>query len=640
MKGFNLFRVNCWLDDIDSVNFNTAILSLVCEYLYDKNNAETKRKECFKFVVNELKLKISDDLFNGLIESSGYFDLSPTTNDVLIKLNHAKFAEVDRKVCQESIEVYLKEFIKERGYDPKLEKSLLEILYSSIYENINTFSTENIKSILSNSAEKRYLQVEIDAFNEFLEWENRQKNTSLYFTFLKAIEFAIVTSGRGIKDVSKDIFSNKVYYLDTNIILRMIGVGGEERKDSLINLIESCVHEGIQFNYSYLTQMEFNRIISEKCSQMTRTIEKASLEILEDIISDSTIKLNNSFETNYAELRSKKIVRNVNQYNIKLSTEFQKIRDEFKIVGNSTKGNLKKFEIEKLAKEIHKAKKENYNVRYSMTAARVDAANILYVRQIRGSNNYNYSDIKSFYLTTDRTLNKVLSEKDSKTIPETILPSQLFLLHNSDLKNSEEIDFETFIKFLKRRNTEFKIHGGEILEYIDTVRNYSNDKNSIKAAIKVYSDKKYESPPENLTREAKIVSLNEFSEKHFDKKLQDAEKGSSRYYKALDIAVKKLPKKYSIAIWIANGIEIAFILLIGLLIHFILNSPTIGASIVVILFIANKLISFFLKDRFGFHKLLISKIYWWIVYQSSFLKNFGGKDENYLERAKELEDEK
>jgi hypothetical protein len=54
----------------------------------------------------------------------------------------------------------------------------------------------------------------------------------------------------------------------------------------------------------------------------------------------------------------------------------------------------------------------------------------------------------------------------------------------------------------------------------------------------------------------------------------------------------------------------------------------------------NKLISFFLKDRFGFHKSLISKIYWWLVRQSSFLKNFGGTDENYLERAKEVEDER
>ena len=118
-----------------------------------------------------------------------------------------------------------------------------------MYENINSFTISNINSIIPIEAEKNYSKEEIKYFNDFLDDNNNDKNIALFNVFLKAIEFAILTSGKGVKEFTKGVFEGKEYLLDANIIFRLLGVGGNERKESLINLISICNYQGIKFGY-------------------------------------------------------------------------------------------------------------------------------------------------------------------------------------------------------------------------------------------------------------------------------------------------------------------------------------------------------------------------------------------------------
>src|SRR5690606_19642310 len=120
--------------------------------------------------------------------------------------------------------------------------------------------------------------------------------------------------------------------------------------------------------------------------------------------------------------RSKGLVKNPDQYENKLLVDFRLLQEKYKISLYTKELPYPNDKVEKFKNLLfQQKKKKNKTIRYTKTAAKVDATNILFVRSIRGNNNYNYSDVKSFYLTTDRTLNKILAREDENVLSETIL---------------------------------------------------------------------------------------------------------------------------------------------------------------------------------------------------------------------------
>ena len=136
-------------------------------------------------------------------------------------------------------------------------------------------------------------------------------------------------------------------------------------------------------------------------------------------------------------------------------------------------------------------KKNNNNSSRSIhsidRAAEVDAKNITLVRELRGNNNYNYSDIKSFYLTRDLVLDKLLKRLNynKDTMIETFTPPQLFLCHNSLSTEHEKEDYKTFKIYLKRKNIcESLLKGREVCEIVSETEKYTKNPEVIKDILK------------------------------------------------------------------------------------------------------------------------------------------------------------
>src|SRR5690606_36311198 len=147
------------------------------------------------------------------------------------------------------------------------------------------------------------------------------------------------------------------------------------------------------------------------------------------------------------------------------------------------------LDIPQLTNKLYDAKQNDYNRRYySKGAALVDAKNILHVRNIRESNNYNYKDIKSFYLTTDGTLNEIIGNENPNAVSETILPSQLFLIHNSFHKTTTQEDYSDFMKFIKMRKTDLKLPGSEVFNYLEQIRAVTSDPEDISSSLRAYAN--------------------------------------------------------------------------------------------------------------------------------------------------------
>lgn len=624
------------MEDNKSKNYNSILVSLVSELLFENDNSEINRDDCYTYIVYDLKIKLQKDLFIKIIDKSSNFIHTPNQNDVGIKLTDEKFAEINENIANHSIDRHISNFLSKEKLSGDLKPSIESLLYQAIYENINSFTVQNIDSLVPDNAKENYSIDEITAFNAFLSESNKEKNASLFNTFLKAVEFAIITSGKGVNEFTKGIFEGKEYLLDANIIFRLLGVGGNERQESLVNLIEQCNHQGIKFFYTNESYQEFKRKVEASITDIKRATENKSMTVLEEMLQEDKVEFNKGFITHYAECKLQKIVRSPEQYETKIMADFRTLCTKHKISTISLNGKIRQRDIEFWQHDLFDKKKEVYEYSYyTKTAAKVDAINVLSVKHLRGDNNYNYSDIKSFYLSTDRTLNGILAKKAGDKIAETILPSQLFILHNSLSENGDDKDYEAFTKFLKRRTTEFKFSGRQVLTYIDEIRNHTTEPENIKEILKAYSDKKYDTSLLDIDVEPEFVSIKEFAETYIDSKLKKAEIGDERYKKALENAISEFPKFLSSAKIIVRIVDFIITILLIPLTIFIVKMVSEEIYIIIISVLVVEIIKFVLSSRWNIYSGWTRRLFMNKAEKSNYHKTFKSVDKTYLNKARE-----
>ncbi|MFA7081349.1 MAG: hypothetical protein WC135_01940 [Bacteroidales bacterium] len=624
------------IEDNKSKNYNSIIVSLVSELLYDKNNSEIDKKDCYSHIAHNLKINLEKDIFSKIIDSSPNFIQTPNVNDIGIKLTDNKYTEIDENVNKHCISKYISDFLYKSSLSEDLKPAIESLLYQAIYENINSFTVQNIDSLIPDNAKNNYSIEEIKAFNDFLSVPDREKNTALFNTFLKAVEFAIITSGKGVSEFTKEVFKGKEYILDANIIFRLLGIGGKERQESLVNLIEQCNHQGIRFFYTNESYQEFKRKVEASILDIERATENKSITLIEEMLKEDRVEFNQGFITHYAQCKSEKIVRSPDQYELMIMTNFRSLCTKYNINTLSLNGNLRPNEITLLQDELFDKKKlKNEYSNYTKTAAMVDAINVLFVKFIRGQNDYNYSDIKSFYLSTDRTLNRILAEKAEDKIVETILPSQLFILHNSLSEDDDNKDYEEFTKFLKRRTTEFKFSGEQVLTYIDEIRNYTTEPENIKDVLKAYSDKKYNTSLLDVDVEPEYVSIKEFTKTYFDMKLEIAEIGDKKYKKAIDSAINDFPEILKSVKMNMRIIDVILSILLIPITILIMKIMTNNIYIIVLSTILVEIVKFILSSRLSLYSNWTRKIFINKVEQSNYQKTFQSIDKVYMNKANE-----
>lgn len=629
MIDFDLFRLNCFLNDTQANDFKRIVISLVCELIFDNKNQEIKLDECYKHIVNYHKLEIDKDYFTAIVTSYNSIEQIPLQNDISLKLTRKKFGEINDRIKEHSVEVYIAKFLARNNYSSTLIERIKSLLYQAVFENISSFSTENLSSLISSQIQNGFTNDEIDKFNEFLEEPNHDKNTAVYNVFLKATEFAIITSGKGVKEFSKDIFSGKKYCLDTNILFRLLGIGGYERQKTLIDLIKSCNHQGISFEYTSQTLLELKNTLNKSVKYLKTAENKYDIVALGELTESDPQLFNEDFVLHYSKLRAKKEVNNPDQYEIKLLADFRTLEGQLGFCLSRGSISISEKEKIKLSDYLFKSKRElPCGSRYKKTAANIDAFNILYVRSIRGVNNYNYIDVKSFYLTTDRTLNIVLSKEIGSIIPETILPSQLFILHHPYTSNVESIDYELFLQFVKRRTTEFNLKGSEVLTYIDQIRKQTNSKSELRNILLVYADKRYEISNNHNIEERRVRPLQDIIDTIIDQKLEKGRVDSDELRLIKKNANKRIPIIYNYTKWTIRILDILLtILIIPLTVLFVKKTTTDFTTLIVATIVV-EFLKFLITSKTRILNILWGKFFKFCLSKSNYYKLT--QDENFI----------
>lgn len=631
MNGFDIFRINCWLEDIEDSEYSSSISAIVCEFLMSQDNKEQLRNVIFEYVKEVLGLKINYESFIKIIDSNDNFEKESVDEDILLKLKDEVVQKFRERHDKYSIDSFLSEFCENPNYTGQ-EESIKDVLLKSLYININSFAVSDLKTLISESVKKEFSQDEIDSFNTFIDWDNSLKNKSIYALFSKSIEFAILTSNRGISSISNEIFVNKTYYLDTNVVIRALGVDGEQRKESIISIIESCNHDGIKFKLSRVSYDEIYQNLNNRTRDIKRKTSFDSEKILFKIIDD--IPINNSFEIDYINKRKQGKVSSPNNYRLNLEKEFQIFCDKYNVEVEPIKG-IKRAELAKLQRKLCDTKHEQYGRwHYSMGAALVDAKNILHVRQVRGQNDYNYKDIKSFYLTTDGTLNEIASNENTDSIAETILPSQLFIIHNSFHKKDTEEDYKDFTKFIKMRRTDFNLPGQEIFSFINQIQESTTNPDDIKSSLKAYANYRFKNRSSKFEKREQLIPLKEFADNLLEKELGKTRQQLSQLEEARVVAIGKLSSLMKISRNLSYLIEFIVLTCISILLSLLTKSINTTA-IVIGAIIVFRLILLFTKDIFGIHKRIRNYVFSKFVKRQVFPK-VHPNDDDYKREVEKL----
>ncbi|MBO6524276.1 MAG: hypothetical protein JJ971_10655 [Balneolaceae bacterium] len=617
MNDFDIFRINCWLEDLEDYDYRSSILVTVFEILLSNNNNEQSRSDIFIYISKTLGLKIQYQKFVEILDSSDDLELDPIDDDLLIKLKEDSLNKYRERLDRNSIDHLIIKYCERENLDNKVAISIRDILNKSLYTNINSFVVSDLKTLISDSIRREFSADEIEYFNSFLDWNDLEKNKAIYSLFSKSIEFALLTSGRGVTAISKDLFEGKTYYLDTNVVIRALGVDGIHRKESIISVLDSCYHDGIKFKFAQATYDELSSTISKRANDI---VEKTSPEAEKILLSTrDELPVNNSFETDYIFNRKNGTVTSPGKYLLTLEQKLQEFISKYSIEVEKIK-NISGISINKLQNKLYRSKKDEFKVfGYSKGAAIVDAKNILHVRNIRAGNDHNYKDIKSFYLTTDSTLNEIMSSITPSVASETILPSQLFLIHNSFHKDTTNEDYNNFIKFIKIRRTEFKLPGQEIFDFIDQVRGIDSNPDMIVGNLKAYANYKFKMKGNKLIGPSKIKTFKEFTEDRVTKELAESRQFLDKYSKQRSIALSKFESLYKTSKLIAYLFELIILSIVSLV--YISISSDIKSTLILFIVIASaRLFTLMFKDYFGIHKWMKNKLFLFLVKRLTFVK--------------------
>lgn len=109
---------------------------------------------------------------------------------------------------------------------------------------------------------KDFNKKEIMVLNEFIKWENEDKNLFMKKVISYGFEYCMIITNTHSKEL-KDIFRKTYFYFDSNIILRTTGIDGEFEKVNSLKFFKKLIELKSQLLITRETYDEIKVTISQ-----------------------------------------------------------------------------------------------------------------------------------------------------------------------------------------------------------------------------------------------------------------------------------------------------------------------------------------------------------------------------------------
>ena len=242
-------------------------------------NAELTIAELANKIYEIFELSFSEEELDSIIanETDKYFLVldAKYVENKKISLLQSRYLYLYNKETKNDITQYIDEYLLQHPQVSIQSESIQNLLNRYFYELLNTNISAysqllNPKKDAETSIKvesKNFTPAEIDIINDFLNWNNIEKNKAIFKLLSYALEYALV-SNNARDNVYLSSLRTKIFYLDTNLLYRALGINGDTRKKRTTVFLRKCKESGQKLIISLYTKKEFEESIDFHINQL------------------------------------------------------------------------------------------------------------------------------------------------------------------------------------------------------------------------------------------------------------------------------------------------------------------------------------------------------------------------------------
>lgn len=464
-----LFRLAAVLyaDNNYEVTTKTIYRKVIESVLLECDKNELTIHEIIDYSQNKYGIIIDETDIVSIIYNTKqeYFYSVSRYKDTYVSLTEKRKIVLCEKISNKNIDYFIDMFGDEYQLLCQSQK-YKEIIYHFLYDVFST-NTASFQKMLDNRSDlscliniesNKYSEEQKEIINNFLLWDNVDKNIAIFNIASYSLEYCMLTNKKENIHVRLSDLKNKKFYLDTNIIYRVLGINGENRKKRSVTFLDKFKEAGESLHISLSTNVEFKESIKFYTEKIRRyNSPRISSKIYEEF------NLQTDIFDFYHKWRMGKVNTSVEIFESYIFSLYDDFVREYNIVIDNKypfdQTSLKvKDQLKDLASGISNYKQQEGND--YIGSSLIDAENILGIECKREGRNLNIFETKYFFISTDQGLRRWDYQRVNSS-PIVILPSQWMsiLLRYFNCTND---DYKSFVSFLNLKSNNVIIDGDKL----------------------------------------------------------------------------------------------------------------------------------------------------------------------------------
>ena len=514
--------------------------------LYAEDNYKISPMQIQKKLIENALLDLNKDEYVNILELSQYindkYQITILAEEIWRIVTNSKFKDIvfhcykqdsdDSLVCltkerKERISsckvLHIDDFINqyvEANHLPS-EKTK-ELIYKFLF-GVFTLNTENFKRLIDNEilelcdADNLYDDKEREIVNGFLNWNKPDKNKAIFNVASFALEYCMLTNNNNTS-ITIESLRNKVFYLDTNIIFRALGINGDLRKSRTITILNKFQQVGETLKISRVTNDEFRNSINHHIN----IINKFDNPNIQADLYLEEVGSNKEFYCFYQQWKKNKTTISTSMFKAEIEILYDDFIKRFNIeIENFSPYDKSseeyKNQLANYTSEIHSYKRNNYE-----SKARHDAQNIIWLEYKRDSIPQNIFEAKFFLLSSDHRL-QMWDYSRSNRVPIVFLPSQWLSITLRFLERTND-DFSSFVSFLNLSYHEKLIDNDKMLAVLSGISEYASSYENQKRVYHKFIENRTSEAISKLSEDNLYSEAKDFAKSEIEKQLDEVQK--------------------------------------------------------------------------------------------------------------------
>lgn len=533
-----------YADSMSNRTTNTIKRKFVESAFINNGNSLLTLAELANQIEDEMGLLFSEDEIKQIVKDKEFFVevLSKSSEDIKYNLQEKRYSTLCSKPIDEIENIIDKYFSSHQEYTDMLTKeSFKELIYRYLHSILDTnisayshFVSPSKITKLPKLNSEQFEDDEVDVINDFVKWDNEEKNMFIFKLVNYCIEYAVVVNNSS-EDVLSKSLRTKIFYLDNAILYRALGINGATRKKRTISFLKKCKESGQKFVISKFTRQEFFNTVDYHLQQLNSSTPFGQ-------ITPKAFKLyanGDGFYQFYHEWRNGRINYGFDNFKTHIHTLYKELVKQFEIYEDYKVPFNDREEpsiITTYRDEIQTVKRTN-----RMEPHLMDARNMYWIECARNGNNIDVASTKYYFVTSDQKL-QLWDKNHSVDQPLTLLPSQWMGLILKYVSRSSD-DYKSFISFMNLPKDNSVISDDELQSVMAGISEMTEEFSKQESIIESMVEIKFGDILKGDIQENAKAYTKDRLEKEFEKQLEKKEKEKLEQTKLHDQIVSQIKEE-------------------------------------------------------------------------------------------------